>query len=138
MLESLKRNMLDIENIQLKDNSINDDIDYIKSKNAIMTPFLNNDININWYRISPYDLTNLSPNSWRYCNNPFVFTCYKKYKHLMLGIDKTKEETYLLAVPCRYNEEFKLRDFKEFLPVDNNVSAKSINNGEYGYRIVEL
>ena len=139
MLESLKRNMMDIENMEIKNNSLNKDIDYIRSKNAIMTPFLNNDININWYRISPYDLTSLADDSWKYCNNPFVVTSYKKYKHLMLGIDNSKEEeTYTLAVPCRYSEDFNLNDFKEFLPIDNNVSIKNLDNGEYGYRIVKL
>ena len=139
MLDSLRKNMMNIQDMDIKNNSINNDIDYIKSKNAVMTPFKDNQNNISWYRISPYDLTSISNNSWKCSNNPFVFSSYKKYKHLMLGINNEQgKETYILAVPCKYEKDFCLKDFKQFLPIDNNVSIKNINDGEYGYRIVEL
>ena len=139
MLDNLRRNMMNIQDIDVENKTIDNDIDYIKSKNVKMSPFVNKQDNIDWYRISPYDLTSLSDNSWKYANNPFVFTSYKKYKHLMLGVNKQQDkETYILAIPCRYENNFYLKDFKQFLPVDNNISATSINNGEYGYRIVEL
>ncbi len=139
MLDNLRRNMMNIQDIDAENKTIDNDIDYIKSKNVKMSPFVNKQDNIDWYRISPYDLTSLSDNSWKYANNPFVFTSYKKYKHLMLGVNKQQDkETYILAIPCRYENNFYLKDFKQFLPVDNNISTTSINNGEYGYRIVEL
>ncbi|MBS5793640.1 MAG: hypothetical protein KIC92_02640 [Clostridiales bacterium] len=139
MLDNLRRNMMNIQDIDAENKTIDNDIDYIKSKNVKMSPFVNKQDNIDWYRISPYDLTSLSDNSWKYSNNPFVFTSYKKYKHLMLGVNKQQDkETYILAIPCRYENKFSLKDFKQFLPVDNNISTTSINNGEYGYRIVEL
>ena len=139
MLDNLRRNMMNIQDIDVENKTIDNDIDYIKSKNVKMSPFVNKQDNIDWYRISPYDLTSLSDNSWKYANNPFVFTSYKKYKHLMLGVNKQQgKETYILAIPCRYENNFSLKDFKQLLPVDNNISATSINNGEYGYRIVEL
>ena len=139
MLDNLRRNMMNIQDIDAENKTIDNDIDYIKSKNVKMSPFVNKQDNIDWYRISPYDLTSLSDNSWKYSNNPFVFTSYKKYKHLMLGVNKQQDkETYILAIPCRYENSFYLKDFKQFLPVDNNISTTSINNGEYGYRIVEL
>lgn len=138
MLDNLKKNMMNIQNMDNKNNNINN-IDYIKCKNITMSPFVNNQENITWYRISPYDLINISANSWKYSNNPFVFTSYKKYKHLMLGINNSDDkETYILAIPCRYEKDFNLKDFKEFLPIDNNISTQSIENGEYGYRILDL
>ena len=139
MLDNLRKNMMNIQDMDIKNNSINNDIDYIKSKNAVMEPFKDKQNNISWYRISPYDLTSISNNSWKCSNNPFVFSSYKKYKHLMLGINNQEDkETYILAVPCKYEKDFCLKDFKQFLPIDNNVSIKNINDGEYGYRIVEL
>ncbi|WP_317366318.1 hypothetical protein [uncultured Tyzzerella sp.] len=139
MLDNLRKSMMNIQNMDTKMKITNSHIDYIKDRNITMNPFLKNEDNISWYRISPYDLTSISNNSWKYANNPFVFTSYKKYKHLMLGINnKSDKETYTLAVPCRYEQDFSLKDFKEFLPVDNNVSSQSIDNGEYGYRIMEL
>ena len=139
MLDNLRKNMMNIHDMNIENKSINSDVDYIKSKNITMSPFVNKQDNISWYRISPYDLTSISDNSWKYSNNPFVFTCYKKYKHLMLGVNNEQDkETYILAVPCRYEQDFYLKDFKEFLPIDNNVSIKSISDGEYGYRIVNL
>ena len=136
MLDNLKKNMLDIENMEISSNT-NKDIEHIKTKNAVMAPFSNNDDNTTWHRISPYDLINISKDSWEYSRNPFVIMSYKKYKHLMLGIDN-KNESYKLAVPCVYKKDFNLTRFKEFLPIDSNVSTKSLNNGEYGYRIENL
>lgn len=139
MLDNLRKNMMNIQDMDIKTKSVTSDIDYIKSKNITMSPFVKKQDNIDWYRISPYDLTSISNNSWKYVSNPFVFTSYKKYKHLMLGINsQLDKEVYILAVPCRYEQDFSLKDFKEFLPVDNNISAQSIDNGEYGYRIMEL
>nr|WP_317357355.1 hypothetical protein [uncultured Tyzzerella sp.] len=137
MLNSIKKSMINIENMENK--KITNNIDYIKSKNATMSPFVNSENNITWYRISPCDLTNISDNSFKYSSNPFVFMSYRKYKHLMLGINNDGEnETYTLAIPCRYEKDFNLKDFKQFLPIDNNISTKSIDNGEYGYRLVNL
>lgn len=139
MIDTLRKNMINIQDMEMKNKNINDDIEYIKSKNANMTPFKDENTNIDWYRISPYDLTSLSNNSWKYCNNPFVFSSYKKYKHLILGVDnKQGKETYILGVPCKYEKDFSLKNFEKFLPIDNNVSTKNINDGEYGYRIVNL
>ncbi|WP_250277917.1 hypothetical protein [[Clostridium] colinum] len=139
MLDNLRKNMMNIQNMDTKNIKINSNIEYIKDKSVVMKPFANNQENINWYRISPVDLTNISDNSWEYSNNPFVFMSYKKYKHLMLGIDNSGEkEKYTLAIPCRYEQNFNLKDFKEFIPIDNNISVKNLNDGEYGYRIVEL
>lgn len=138
MLDKLKKNMLNIENLKIEEKG-NKNINYIKNNNATMTPFVNNDENIKWYRISPYELSSLTEDSYKYSNNPFVFTSYKKYKHLMLGIDNSKEEeSYILAIPCRYENDFSLSSFEKFLPIDNGVSIQNIDNGEYGYRIVNL
>lgn len=139
MLETLKRNIRNIENMDINQVPFNSHIDYIKSKNITMSPFSAKQQNITWHRISPQDLTAICDNSRKYTNNPFVFTCYKKYKHLMLGIDNSGDkETYILAVPCRYEKDFCLKSFNEFLPIDNNVTTTSIANGEYGYRIENL
>ena len=136
MLETLKRNIKNIENMDINQLPFNSHIDYIKSKNITMSPFSVKQQNITWNRISPQDLTAICDNSLKYTNNIFLATCYKKYKHLMLGIDNSKDkETYILAVPCRYEKDFNLKSFNEFLPLDNNVKTTSISNGEYGYRI---
>lgn len=139
MLETLKRNIRNIENMDINQIPFNSHIDYIKSKNITMSPFSTKHQNITWHRISPQDLTGLCENSRKYTNNPFVFTCYKKYKHLMLGIDNSGDkENYILAVPCRYEKDFCLKSFNEFLAIDNNVTTTSICDGEYGYRLENL
>ena len=138
MLNNIKRNMLNIENFKTEEKG-NKNVNYIKNNNAIMTPFVNSDENIKWYRISPYELTSLTEDSHKYSNNPFVFTSYKKYKHLILGVDTSKEEeSYILAIPCRYEKDFSISSLEKFLPIDNGVSIQNIDNGEYGYRIVKL
>ena len=150
MLEKLKRNMADIENMsKISESEVattlskNSDIDYIKFKNSLMTPFKEIDRNITWYRISPYELTALSKDAWKYSNNQFVFACYKKYNHLMLGIDREKdEEAYILGVPCKYDKDFvakgELKGFEKFTPVDSDISISSLKGGEYGYRTIYI
>ncbi len=110
------------------------DIEYIKSKNMPLTPFKNNYKNVKWVRIAPHELITLGYDTYKYANNPFVYSCYKKYNHLMLGFDNGK---YILAVPCRYDNNFNIKSFEKFVPLNENV-LPNIKNGEYGYRLLNI
>lgn len=139
VLEDIKKNMMNIQNNAPHTNK---NIDYIKYKNASMTPFDNYDENICWYRISPYDLMCLPKKNYKFCCNPFVFCCYRKYKHLMLGIKNCDgEEKYILAVPCKYDKDFILKGelsyFDEFVPIKNQ-DINNIDNNTYGYRLMNI
>ncbi len=170
-LDNIKNNASDINNIQdvnMSDNNIeysNDidtntnsnnnnyydysinDINYIKFNNAKMTPFKDFEEDIMWYRISPYELNSLTDKAWVYSNNPFILTCYKKYSHLMLGINDNNTD-YILALPCKYDEKFKLnsifdnfKDFSKlskFVPINNNLEENTISNNDYGYMVINL
>lgn len=123
--------------------SDNKDIEFINLNNAKMTPFKDVNDNVTWYRISPFELPAIINNDWKLQNNTFITSCYKKYKHLILGIDKSGTcETYTLGVPCVYDEDFHpvgdLKEFKVFMPVDSEISASNIKNGEYGYRLANM
>ena len=124
-----------LEKMKYNSKSRNTDIEYIKARNAKMTPFSSDD-NIKWYRIKPFELTALGDNSWKYINNQFVYSSYKKYKHLMLGIEeKQDKEKYILAVPCRFSSDFNQNlntdDFNQFMFVDKD-------SNDYGYRILYI
>lgn len=76
---------------------------------------------------------------WKYANNPFVYNCYKKFNHLMLGIKKEgNEEIYILGIPCRFENDFSIFGFEKFVPLDEKVALNNIQNGEYGYRLLEI
>ena len=118
----------------------NINISYIKSKNPTMSPFEEVKKDTVWYRISPEDLTILGKDTWKYINNQFVFANFKKYKHLMLGIKtRNDEESYILAVPCKFKENFSskiLSEFNNFLPLNKNIND-DLNN-VYGYRVLNI
>lgn len=139
--EILKENL----NFSKEETKLSEDsnINYIRLNNARMTPFKNVDDEIIWYRISPIELSAISKSNWKLANNIFVTSCYKKYKHLILGITKKDDkEIYTLGIPCVYDEEFypagELKDFKIFMPVDSEISVTSIKNGEHGYRLSSI
>lgn len=139
MLENLRKSMLNIQNMEQEtpQEDISNDIEYIKTKNAKMTPFVDDDTN--WYRISPFELSAISKDAIKYQDNLMVALAYKKYKHLMLGISqKDDKEEYFLAIPCRYEEDFNMKSFNNFVAVDSEVSIKGLKNGEYGYRIEQI
>ena len=141
MLENLRESMLNIQNIYEKPEynyslqNIDNNIEYIKINNAKMTPFQDSDID--WYRISPCELSAISKNAEKYQDNLLVALSYKKYRHIMLGIKQNQDNTedYLLAIPSEYEDNFNLKSFSNFVALDNNISTNGIKSGEYGYRI---
>lgn len=147
MLDKLKE---DIYNSESKDNDENDfkqtsiyekneHIEYIKQNNMRLNPFNQNDDNIKWFRISPYELSNFEGDIWKYSNNPFVYNCYRKFNHLMLGIkNEQNTEKYILGIPCKYKSNFSISQFEKFMPLDNSLSINNIKDGEYGYRLLEI
>lgn len=117
----------------------NFDINYVKFKNMKLTPFKNKYENVSWFRVAPYELTAFDKDAWKYSNNPFVYSCYKKYNHLMIGIkNENGRESYILGIPCQYQNNFTIKEFQKFEPLDENVSINNIKNGEYGYRLFEI
>ncbi len=151
MLNELKNDIYDFEynkdeielnnfeNKYTEENEINKDIEYIKENNMKLTPFKDTDENISWFKICPFELSIFEGDIWKYANNPFVYNCYKKFNHLMLGIkNEGNKESYILGIPCRFEKDFSIFGFEKFSPLDENVSLSNIENGEYGYRLLEI
>lgn len=104
--------------------------------NQKIGPFVKTDEYIEWIQIDVSDLIYLPIDSWIYINNAFLMNCYRKYQHLILGLNRVDNEI-MLGVPDVYY--FKnsiianLCGFYEFRSCkDNHPKA-----GEYGYWIVK-
>lgn len=116
-----------------------DDISYLFKNNPEMKPFVKNNNNAKWIRISVNDLSVLPGNAWKYINNPFVNYSYKKYRHLLLGMYTDSNNRYLiLGIPGMYKLDYKMeagiQGFRTFKTCEN----KKAEENDYGYWIMNL
>ncbi len=95
---------------------------------------------IKWVRISPRELITLPLNHWKYMNESFIWSAYRKYKHLILGEGTNKDEQkfYILGVPDIYKNEQNVYanrlGFKNFKTCDEHTTRE--NN--HGYWVLEI
>lgn len=106
-----------------------------------MTPFENRMLDNDWVRIEPSDIIYLPIHTWMLTNNTFLLNAYKKYKHLLLGRERSiidDEYKFILGVPGIYYQKDKmvayLYGFKDF------ICCRDTRNkpGEYGYWIYKI
>lgn len=114
-------------------------IDQLKKNNMQVKPFEKCDEEIIWFKIMPCELTQINVSLWRYLNNPFINCCFRKYRHLILGIEqKSESEAYIIGVPEKYDESFckeaEQQGFKAFKPRDD----KKLEKGDFGYWLLKL
>ncbi|PKM51112.1 MAG: hypothetical protein CVV02_08155 [Firmicutes bacterium HGW-Firmicutes-7] len=110
-------------------------IEDIFQQNDKITPFDKQDPKTEWVKIEITDLVFLPLESWILMNNAFLMTCYRKYKHLILGRNKD-EGTLKLGIPdIYYFKESLIANvcgFDEFYP----CNGKNPKSGEYGYWVI--
>ncbi len=143
-LEKFRQNMLELEHYALMTEADKPivrgkgihGIDYIKNYNKKIKPFENWESDVQWYKILPCELTSVSSKLWRHLNSPFINGCFKKYKHLILGVKNDGE--YIIGVPEIYDESFsdeaKKQGFDRFMP----KSCKKLENGDMGYWLLDV
>lgn len=111
-------------------------IDDLFNKNQRLIPFDFKEDQTDWVKIEITDLVFLPLESWMLINNAFLMTCYRKYKHLILGRDE-KEKVLKLGIPDIYYFKESLVanvcGFHEFYP----CSGCPPKAGEYGYWIIK-
>lgn len=111
-------------------------IDDLFNKNQKLIPFEFKEDQTEWVKIDITDLVFLPLESWMLINNAFLMTCYRKYKHLILGRN-LEERTLKLGIPDIYYFKESLVanvcGFNEFYP----CSGCPPKAGEYGYWIIQ-
>lgn len=111
-------------------------IDDLFNKNQRLIPFEFKEDQTEWVKIDITDLVFLPLESWMLINNAFLMTCYRKYKHLILGRN-LNERTLKLGIPDIYYFKESLVanvcGFNEFYP----CSGCPPKAGEYGYWIIQ-
>ena len=138
-IETSKENLCKRKLKESYKKNVNYGIEYIFEKNLKMTPFQNQNKNINWIRIGLNELILLPNRIWLYINNPFICFSEKKYKHLILGrFLENGNEKYILGVPGRYFTDYhfetELKGFKNFKCCENKVPVE----GDYGYWLLNI
>lgn len=146
-LERFKKNMLELEKYAKmteaeKPRSRGRGIqgtDYIKKYNKRIKPFEKNDDNIDWYRIMPCELTMVNAKLWRHLNNPFINSCFRKYRHLILGIkNQDGRESFIVGVPEKYDSSYtreaEEQGFDRFMCRDCN----ELEEGAMGYWLMDV
>lgn len=111
-------------------------IDELFANNQRLIPFEYKEDKTEWIRIDITDLVFLPLESWMLINNAFLMTCYRKYKHLILGRN-FEEKVLKLGIPDIYYFKESLVanvcGFNEFYP----SSGSPPKAGEYGYWIIK-
>lgn len=103
---------------------------YLFSRECVK-PF--GDDNIYWVKVITKELC-LIRALWKYINNPFVIKGCRDYKHLLLGKD---ENNYFLAIPSRYDKEYKLEAMAQGFNEVKNTDNKPIEQGGFCYYILK-
>lgn len=112
---------------------------YMFRSNSAMSPFENQDENIEWIRISLKELSATSLSVWKYTTAPLVVSAYKKYKHLLLGMYKRKSiKRYVLGIPGVFEPAYKMRAAQMGFAQFECCQDKKPEAGDYGYWILEL
>lgn len=103
-------------------------LDYIKNVKEKINPFKSNTFDIEWYSISPCDLSPIENIPIQIIINPDIAFAYKKYGHIIFGIyTENENEKYIVGVPCDSEDTCNSKYFKQFIPAD----GKSIK----GYKL---
>lgn len=104
-----------------------------------LNPFINSYANYEWIRV-PYNSLSLYPiEIWSFIKDLYIFNCYRKYKHFILGrFIENKKEYYLFGIPDEYNYEhnynFEKKGVVNFKCIDN----KFPENGDLGYWMINF
>lgn len=146
-LEKFKKDMLELEHYAFMTEADRpkrrgrgiQSIEYIKKYNQRIKPFEKYDENTYWYKIMPCELTAVNANLWRHLNSPFINSCFKKYKHLILGVKNEKgKESYVIGVPEKYDDSFvieaRTQGFNRFLSRED----KALEEGAMGYWLLDV
>jgi len=105
--------------------------------NAQLRPFVRQNKEIRWVRISLREFAMLPLDYWRYMNNPFIILCSERYGHIILGNERQQAQLYI-GIPAVYENHFEPRaqklGFIQFKCCDDKEPAE----GDYGYWILKL
>lgn len=101
-------------------------------------PFGTPEDELSWVVITLDELSALPFYVVGYMNHPFLLSGYYRYKHLILGKNRSEEGRYLLGVPDRYSTTDAVMaaslEFRQFQP----CGGERIGEGVYGYWLMIL
>ncbi len=113
--------------------------DYIFGVNERVKPFMRQNREVNWVKITLRDLTLLPIDHYKYANNVFVASAYKKWQHLILGItEDLSGRQYILGVPDRFSRQFKLNAGRLGFVQFKTCADKKAEDGDFGYWLMPI
>jgi hypothetical protein len=95
---------------------------YIASSRESAVPFINNTNEVNWYKVSPAELSAIEEIPINIIMHPSCAVAYKKYGCVLLGI--CNNGTYMVGIPSD-DAVFENSPFKQVIPSsDANICCR--------------